>query len=151
MIDNKKIFEDDLNDPHARFYFKLLKTASLIEIKVKNALKPYDLTHEQLNILSVLVNNYPNPLSASEIKENLIVNSPDLTRLIDKLVKKEYVKRTTCSENRRKIDVVVTQKGLNFFYEAHIIAKESLGDFLKESISVEEALYFHKILNRMSL
>ncbi len=96
---------DDINSLHALAYFNLLKTGSWIEERVKEALKPFNLTHAQLNALHILLEDDPNPVSASEIKKRILVSNPDVTRLLDRLVKKGFVLRETCPNNRRKIDV----------------------------------------------
>ena len=60
---------EDIKNIHALAYFNLLKTGSWIEEKVKTALKPFDLTHAQLNALHILYDNEPEPVSASELKK----------------------------------------------------------------------------------
>ncbi len=147
---NKIVFENDAMSPFARGYFSLVKTAGWIDVQLKEALKPYDITHAQLNVLNVLAKNYPEPMNAKTIKENLIVASPDLTRLLDRLVKKELVDRQTCLENRRKIDITVTKKGIKLFYKLHRVAKKSVNNFFEDSISVDEAKRLHRILKKIS-
>ena len=84
---------ENIKTIHALAYFNLLKTGSWVEEKIKAALKPFNLTHSQLNALSVLLDNDPEPLSVRELKEKMLVSNPDVTRLLDRLVKKEYVLR----------------------------------------------------------
>ena len=55
---------------------------------------------------------HPDCCAAGDIREVMIDKSPDLTRLIDRLVKKTYVTRKECVENRRKLDIAITDKGL---------------------------------------
>ena len=45
---------EDSNSIHARAYFNLLKTESWIDEKIKDSLKPFNLTHAQLNVLHIL-------------------------------------------------------------------------------------------------
>ena len=102
------------NNIHSIAYYKFLRTASRIEQRIKMTLKPFGLTHAQLNILFSLAKKHPNPLSPNEIKKSLLVNSPDVTRLIDRLCKKSLVSRATCPENRRKVDVVIQIRGKRY-------------------------------------
>jgi DNA-binding MarR family transcriptional regulator len=46
------------------------------------------------------------------IQERMIAKTSNTTRLVDKLLLKDFVTRNVCPENRRKIEVSITQKGL---------------------------------------
>jgi DNA-binding MarR family transcriptional regulator len=140
---------EDSRSIHALAYFNLLKTASWIEEKVKEALKPFNLTHAQLNVLYILMEKDPLSVSANEIKNRILVNNPDVTRLMDRLVKKGLVIREICPENRRKIDVSLTEDGRNFFSEAHLSLKKALGDFFEDRISELEAAELRRILHKI--
>ncbi|MEE9365026.1 MAG: MarR family transcriptional regulator [Cellulophaga sp.] len=142
-------YKEDLKNVHALAYFNLIKTSSWIEVIIKSTLKPYDLSHAQLNILSILVKNHPNAITANKIKEGIIVSNPDVTRLLDKLVKKEFVKRQTCLDNRRQIDILITEKGINFFNEVQTATKMALQGYYSDKITSEEAKTLYKILNKI--
>lgn len=141
MIDSESI--------HALAYFNLLKTGSWIEERIKVALKPYNLTHAQLNALYILMENDPNPVCANEVKKRILVNNPDVTRLLDRLVKKGYVVRETCPENRRKIDISLTDSGKTLFEKAHLSAKQTLGNFFETQITEHEAKELRRILGKI--
>lgn len=139
----------DNNSIHAIAYFNFLKTGSWIEERVKEALKPFNLTHAQLNTLHILMENYPNPVSANDLKSKILVSNPDVTRLLDRLVKKGYVIRETCPENRRKIDISLTNSGKVLFEKAHFSVKKALRNFFEDQISAEEAKELRRILHKM--
>lgn len=140
---------EDIKSIHAIAYFNLLKTGSWIEENVKKALKPFDLTHAQLNALYILLENDPEPVSASELKKKILVSNPDVTRLLDRLVKKGYVLRETCPESRRKIDISLTDPGRKLFVEAHHAAKQSIGEFFENQITEDEAIELRRILHKI--
>lgn len=140
---------EDIKSIHALAYFNLLKTGSWVEEKVKKALSPHNLTHAQLNALYILFENDPDPVSANELKKKILVSNPDVTRLLDRLVKKGFVIRETCPENRRKIDISLTDPGRKLFVEAHHSAKQSLGEFFKNQITEEEAKELRRILHKI--
>lgn len=140
---------EDLRSIHALAYFNLLKTVSWLEELVKKALKPFNLTHAQLNALYILYEKHPDPVSANELKDRILVANPDVTRLLDRLVMKGYVHRDTCPENRRKIDISLTVPGRNLFLEAHQAAKEALGDFFERQITADEAADLRRILHKI--
>lgn len=140
---------EDIKSIHALAYFNLLKTGGWIEERIKMALKPFNLTHAQLNALYILVEYDPEPVSANELKKKILVSNPDVTRLLDRLVKKGYVLRNTCPENRRKIDISLTDRGRALFVEAHHAAKQSMGDFFEKQITEDEAIELRRILRKI--
>lgn len=139
----------DNNSIHALAYFNFLKTGSWIDEKVKEALKPFNITHAQLNTLHILMKNYPEPVSANELKRKILVSNPDVTRLLDRLVKKGYVVRETCTENRRKIDISLTDIGEKLFEKAHLSAKQAVGSFFEKQITEDEAKELRRILHKI--
>ena len=140
---------EDSNSIHARAYFNLLKTGGWVEETVKTALKPFNLTHAQLNALYILFENDPEPVSASELKKRILVSNPDVTRLLDRLVKKGHMFRETCPVNRRKIDISLTDPGRKLFLQAHESAKRAIGDFFENQITEDEAKELRRILHKI--
>ncbi len=76
-------------------------------------LKPFDLSGEQYNVLRILRGQKGIPANMSTIQERMIAKTSNTTRLVDKLLLKKMVTRCTCESNRRKIEVSITQKGLD--------------------------------------
>ena len=140
---------DDIKSIHALAYFNLLKTGSWVEENVKKALRPFNLTHAQLNALYILFESDPEPVSANELKKKILVSNPDVTRLLDRLVNKGYVLRETCPENRRKIDISLTDSGRKLFMQAHMSAKQAIGDFFERQITEDEANELRRILHKI--
>lgn len=117
-------------------------TERLIEI-----LKPYDLSNEQYNVLRILRGQKGKPTNMCVIQERMLAKTSNTTRLVDKLLLKELVTRKVCNENRRKIEVLITEKGLSILseldpkvidYENNIVANltsdelEQLNDLLEK-------------------
>ncbi len=120
-----------------------------MEERLKEAIKPYKLTHAQLNALYILNESHPIPVCANEIKKKILVNNPDITRLLDRLVGKGYVRRETCNENRRKIDISLSEEGKTLFMEAHLAAKKALGNFFENQITETEAKELRRLLHKI--
>ncbi|MEM6516745.1 MAG: MarR family transcriptional regulator [Bacteroidota bacterium] len=77
-----------------------------------NELKPFGLSLEQFNVLRILRGQKGNPLNLQDVQERMVSKMSNVTRLIDKLILKKLVKRKQCSENRRKIELSITEDGL---------------------------------------
>ena len=147
----EEYFSNESKNWHARAYFKFLKLSGQVDVKLKKTLSAYGVTHAQLNVLNQLVRNHPSPMDAKTLKDKLIVPSPDLTRLLDRLVKKEFVTRSTCPDNRRKIDINVTDLGIEEFFKIHKSAKASVNHYFETNISKEDAKELFRILNKVEI
>lgn len=90
----------------------LMYTSRIIEESVLQVLKQHDISTQQYNVLRILRGQKGIAAHLSTVQERMIDKSSNTTRLIDKLIKKEYVKRQVCKKNRRKIELFITQQGL---------------------------------------
>ncbi len=95
----------------------ILYTQNFVNDKFNEVIKSYDLSSEQYNVLRILRGQKGAPANMNTIQERMIAKSSNTTRLIDKLLLKELVTRKVCPDNRRKIEVTITQKGLNLLNE----------------------------------
>ena len=121
-------------------------TGNVFQNQTMEALKPYNINDQHYNILRILKGRYPGCACPSDIKEVLVNKRGDLTRLLDKLVKMNLVNRETNAENRRMIDVTITQKGLDLLIELDPLI-ETVN--LKENLSVEEAKQLNFLLDKL--
>ncbi len=105
--------------------------------KLNEALKPFDISAEQFNVLRILRGQKGCPANMCVIQERMIAKTSNTTRLVDKLLIKELVTRNVCPENRRKIEVLITKKGLNLLTELDpkIIENE---DYFCSNLTLEE-------------
>jgi DNA-binding MarR family transcriptional regulator len=83
-------------------------------------LKPYGISTEQYNVLRILRGQKGKPANMSLIQDRMITKNSNTTRLIDKLLIKEMVTRKECCENRRKIEILITDKGLKVLSDLEI-------------------------------
>ncbi len=90
----------------------LLYTYGSISKTLNDVLKPFDISIQQFNVLRILRGQNKKPISLEILQELMIHKMSNTTRLIDKLIKKEYVTKSTNETNRRKIDIIITQEGL---------------------------------------
>ena len=95
----------------------IIYTQNVINDKFNEILKPNDLSSEQYNVLRILRGQKGSPANMCVIQERMLAKNSNTTRLIDKLLLKKYVTREVCPENRRKIEVLITQKGLDILTE----------------------------------
>jgi DNA-binding MarR family transcriptional regulator len=70
------------------------------------------LTTHQYNVLRILRGSHPATLACSDIADRMIERDPDITRLVDRLETRGLVKRARSREDRRVVEVSITDKGL---------------------------------------
>ncbi|WP_425590013.1 MarR family winged helix-turn-helix transcriptional regulator [Flagellimonas algarum] len=75
------------------------------------ALKPYEVSEQQFNVLRILRGQKGTPANLSTINERMVTKMSNTTRLVDKLLLKGYVDRAVCANNRRKVEITITNKG----------------------------------------
>jgi DNA-binding MarR family transcriptional regulator len=92
-------------------------TSNTIKEDFNRFFKSYDLSMEQYNVLRILRGQKGTPANMSTLQERMINKMSNTTRLVDKLILKEYVTRNTCPSNRRKIEILITNKGLDLMKE----------------------------------
>lgn len=76
-------------------------------------LKEFDITPEQFNVLRILRGAHPKPMMLADITGRMIDKNSNATRLVEKLRVKGLVKREICKNNRRQVDICVTDRGLS--------------------------------------
>ena len=109
----------------------LMYTSRIIEESITTTLRPYDLTIQQYNVLRILRSQRGNPCNLSTIQERMIDRSSNTTRLVDKLIAKEWVKRQICIENRRKVEIFITSSGLDVLKKLDPITEHNNETILK--------------------
>ena len=70
------------------------------------------LTTHQYNVLRILRGSHPAKLACGDIADRMIERDPDVTRLVDRLETRGLVTRTRSRQDRRVVEVSITDKGL---------------------------------------
>ncbi|MCA0348021.1 MAG: MarR family transcriptional regulator [Bacteroidetes bacterium] len=134
----EKIIKSTINISAAKkVILNMVYTNTLIGEKFLEKLKPYDLSSEQYNVLRILRGQKGKPANMCVIQERMIAKNSNTTRLIDKLLLKQLVTRDVCPDNRRKIEVLITQKGLDLLTELDPIVIQHEEDFASNLTSTE--------------
>jgi MarR family transcriptional regulator, organic hydroperoxide resistance regulator len=98
-------------------YLALLRTADALQAEVEAWLKEFGLTGTQYNALRILRGAGPEGLPCREIGERMITHDPDITRLLNRLEERSFVKRTRAKHDRRVIYGKITPAGLDLLRE----------------------------------
>jgi DNA-binding MarR family transcriptional regulator len=134
-------------DDSKKVILNLMYTQTVIADKFNEILKPHDLSSEQYNVLRILRGQKGCPANMCLIQERMIAKNSNTTRLIDKLLLKELVTREVCPENRRKIEVQITQKGLDLLSELDPRVLEHEKEF-SNNLTPEEIEQLNSLLEK---
>lgn len=109
--------EDEIKQPkfrsnHQKALLNLLYTASWLQGSQQNFFKPFKITAQQFNILRILKGQHPAAISATEIKARMLDKNSDVSRLLDRLVRKNLITKSTCPNDKRATDVTIAEAGL---------------------------------------
>ncbi len=99
-------------DIHKKILLNILVSQQVISERFAEVLKPFDLSGEQFNVLRILRGRRGEPANMCSIQERMLARTSNTTRLVDKLLAKGLVQRRICQQNRRKMEVTITARGL---------------------------------------
>jgi DNA-binding MarR family transcriptional regulator len=116
--------------------------------KYTSFFKQYDISLQQFNVLRILKGQKGKPANLATIQERMVHKNSNTTRLIDKLITKGLVQRSICPENRRKVEIIITQNGLNLI-ESINPKLDVLEDTIMEPLSTTEAETLNILLEKL--
>ena len=89
----------------------LLRTADVVRRHLAGVIERHGLTLQQYNVLRILRGAEPGGLPTLEVAERLIERAPGITRMMDRLEEKGWVRRERCREDRRQVLCYLTGAG----------------------------------------
>lgn len=90
----------------------LIYTTNWLTSKQDSLFKDSGITVQQYNVLRILRGQYPNPCSIKLIKERMLDRMSDTSRIVDKLYTKKLLARNECPNDRRSVNVIISNQGL---------------------------------------
>jgi DNA-binding MarR family transcriptional regulator len=131
-----------------RVLLNLLFTGSRVTDEITFALKPFDISTQQFNVLRILKGMKGKPSSLQTIQDRMINKMSNTTRLVDKLIKKGYVEREQCESNRRKVDITITFQGIETLSIINT-AVDTTEMNITNNLSSEESRSLNLLLNKL--
>jgi DNA-binding MarR family transcriptional regulator len=88
------------------------RTAAVLMHGFADSLKPHGITPTQYNVLRILRGAGPAGLCRNEIRDRLVAQVPDATRLLDRMEGAGLVERERAEQDRRLVTTRITRQGL---------------------------------------
>lgn len=93
-------------------YLNLWRTYDRLKAIEEDLFNDYELSAQQYNALRLLRAAEPTGMTVQGIGGRLISRAPDMTRMLDRLERRGWIARTRRADNRRVVDVHITEAGI---------------------------------------
>jgi DNA-binding MarR family transcriptional regulator len=141
-----EIIKTNFKTPQQKAIVNLRFTANYFINFQNSFMLEFDLTMPQFNILRIL-RGAKGSLSVNSVKERMVERSPNLTRIMDKLVSKDLIKRFQCNNDRRTVFIEINEKGLELLQ--NIDFKMEKTNLFPQNLSNEEAEQLSYLLDKI--
>jgi DNA-binding MarR family transcriptional regulator len=115
----RRLMQTRFEGPHHEALLALMLANAALESMLDEAFAGTGLTQPQYNVLRILNGIYPNSHSRGEIARRMIRRAPDLTRMLDRLVKMGLVVREKGEQDHRQSLACITPKGRELLETMH--------------------------------
>ena len=139
----KTKFRDDYHKALVNLYY----TNNVIGEQFFRMLKEFGLAVPQYNVLRILRGEAPDAVSIGFIKERMLERNPDVSRIVDRLYKKNLVKRKENESDRRQKDVLITRKGADLL--GKMVGCEEQEDANLSKLSKKEVKLLNELLDKI--
>lgn len=105
------------DSPAQEVYLHLWRSYDRLRALEDELFGQYDLSAQQYNALRLLDVAHPAGMQTMEIGRQLISRMPDMTRMLDRLEKRGLIMRRRLLENRRVVEVSISDEGSQLLTE----------------------------------
>jgi len=141
------IKQENFKSLYSKAIINIIYTNNWLQSLQGEIFKPFDLTMQQYNVLRILRGQYPKPTTVIAIIERMLDKMSNASRLVDKLLTKELVIRKSCPKDRRAVDIIITEKGMNILAEIDIL--QNKWETKWNGLDEHEALQLSDLLDKM--
>ena len=113
----KEINQSKFRNEHQKAIINLIYTYNWMSEKLKDFFERFSITPQQFNILRIL-RGAGKPVSTLQIRQRMLDKMSDTSRIVDRLVIKDMVKKVTCKTDKRLVDITITDKGKKLLEKA---------------------------------
>ncbi len=126
----------------------ILQTGNWMNEKFSDHLKQYGLSIQQFKVLRSLRDLKGAPANLLTLQAEMVSKNSNTTRLVEKLRLKGLITRVQNEENRRKVEIRITDGGLDLLSEIDIIHDEFENNIV-ENLTDKEIALLNKLLKKI--
>lgn len=143
----KEIHQVRFKNEYHKLVVNMIYSYSWVTGLVKERLCTEQVTLQQYNLLRILRGQYPKPSTINLLKERMLDKMSDASRIVERLVQKKLVTRTVNAQDRRAVDILITQKGLDVL--TYLDPVVTPVDILSKNLNEEEAAQLNLLLDKL--
>jgi len=143
----EEIKQKSFQDEYHKLSVNLQFTANWLSALHSKHLRSFNISPQQFNVLRILKGQYPNPSTLILIRERMLDKESNASRLIDKLVISELVKRIQCPNDRRQVEITISEKGIKLLEQLNLKVNEMKSTLT--SLNVDEATILNNLLDKL--
>lgn len=143
----EEIRQDKFRNERHKAGINLIFTSNWYFNRMTALFKRHNLTPQQYNILRILRGIRPKPVSVKYIRERMLDKMSDVSRIVEKLREKGLVSRHECGNDRRNVDILITEQGMALLENIDQENNEMEGIFA--TLSEEELSTFNTLLDKL--
>ncbi len=126
----------------------LVRTTDLVRRQLTAFIEPHGITLQQYNVLRILRGGGEEGVPTLEVADRMVEQTPGITRLLDRLEAKGFVKRQRCEKDRRQHLCWITPKGAALLEKLDQPVIE-LGEQIIKGLNHEERLTLIRVLDAL--
>ncbi|WP_339747125.1 MarR family transcriptional regulator [uncultured Rubinisphaera sp.] len=115
--ETKTVQQPGFDSQEQEVFLQLWRTYDCLKALEDQLFGKYDLSAQQYNALRLLEAAAPDGIQTMDLGRRMISRSPDTTRLIDRLEKRGFISRSRREDNRRVVEISISQAGLDLLRE----------------------------------
>ncbi|PKH51789.1 MarR family transcriptional regulator [Tenacibaculum sp. Bg11-29] len=143
-----ELYIKDIKNLQLKAILNVVYTGFRYEKRIKELLTPMGISHQQFEVLKILEEFPSKPFSLKEIQMQLLNQTSNATRLVEKLRLKELLQTSPSKENKSKLDIMITKKGLDLLKKTEHPVKLMMAE-IKENLSDDEANEISRVLTKV--
>lgn len=143
----EKEIQSKFESDYQKVVVNVVYTYNWITSILKERLDDHHITLQQFNILRILRGQHPKPATINLLKERMLDKMSDASRIVDRLVQKGLVTRSVNQKDRRAVDIIISEKGLEILKKLDPVITPD--DVLRTNLSEEEVVSLNHLLDKM--
>ena len=146
MSIEKDISQAKFRNEYQKTAINLIYTYNWMHEKMKVFFDREKITGQQFNILRIL-RGAGKPISTLQIRQRMLDKMSDTSRIVDRLILKGLARKIICPDDKRLVDVSITDKGKKLLEKME--AYENEMDSIFENLNSSEAKTLNTLLDKI--
>ena len=142
-----EIKQKKFKSEYQKMYINLVYTANRMNTQQMRMFKEFGLSVQQYNILRILRGQVSTAVNLGLIQDRMLDKNSNASRLIEKLKIKKLVERKESKIDRRQVDIMITEKGLDLLKKMDGKVEEA--ELIDSNLTKQEAETLSDLLDKL--